>query len=490
MAQPYGSTAPPALNNNCSIEDPEERTSFINSLNMVADEGDGCDDDDGERAVTYDPSSHLNVLFQLHGSVWPKVLPYCVCNSLFFILIVYLDTHIMEAEISVSSTGHSLTALLLAFLVIQRSGIVYAKYMGARHALEDMNRICGEVVQIACIYSKHDLSQAAENWRSHLAFNTILLLRTTVAALEFNSTNVNAWDILPEPSDAFRSSTNVGTASFSLQDTNDFMHETLQASDQDRMGHLVSQQWAHGKRTILNRNYKAPSVLAYRLRDTMLQCRTKVSPRMPLGEEMQIMNLIHAYVVDYHKLKAEVSTPFPFPFVQMARTFLFVWVFTIPFVMARGVENMPLTTFLVFFATYGFVGVELVSMELDDPYGDDPNDLDDVAFAQMTFEDIYICILKTDGMKAATKLRDTVKELAKRNVDKQRVREQQAKMAPSPSTSRRASTSSSRSLAKVNSSDEYTSLSGGTGSAAVSRPRFNLNRDKRLTKSHSVLGIY
>jgi hypothetical protein len=112
MAQPYGSTAPPALNNNGSIEDPEERTSFINSLHKVADEGYGYDDDDGERAVAYDPSTHLNVLFQLHGSVWPKVLPYCVFNSLFFILIaVYLDTHIMEAGIGVSATGHSLTAL-------------------------------------------------------------------------------------------------------------------------------------------------------------------------------------------------------------------------------------------------------------------------------------------------------------------------------------------------------------------------------------------
>jgi hypothetical protein len=49
----------------------------------------------------------------------------------------------------------------------------------------------------------------------------------------------------------------------------------------------------------------------------------------------------------------------------------------------------------------------------------DPNDLDDVAFAQMTFEDIYICILKTDGIRRAAKLRDKVNELAKRPVVKQ-----------------------------------------------------------------------
>jgi hypothetical protein len=53
----------------------------------------------------------------------------------------------------------------------------------------------------------------------------------------------------------------------------------------------------------------------------------------------------------------------------------------------------------------------------------DPNDLDDVAFAQMTFEDIYVYILNMDGIRRAAKLRDKVKSLAKRSVVKQAVRE-------------------------------------------------------------------
>lgn len=39
------------------------------------------------------------------------------------------------------------------------------------------------------------------------------------------------------------------------------------------------------------------------------------------------------------------------------------------------------------------------------PFGDDPNDLDDLGMAQLVFEDIYISIYKLDGDQAAYQLR-------------------------------------------------------------------------------------
>jgi hypothetical protein len=60
---------------------------------------------------------------------------------------------------------------------------------------------------------------------------------------------------------------------------------------------------------------------------------------------------------------------------------------------------------LVFFITYAFVGLEFVSIELDDPYGDDPNDLDILGLAKTVFEDIYICIYDCDGEESAKGLK-------------------------------------------------------------------------------------
>jgi predicted membrane chloride channel (bestrophin family) len=60
----------------------------------------------------------------------------------------------------------------------------------------------------------------------------------------------------------------------------------------------------------------------------------------------------------------------------MARTFMFLYVFTIPFVLLGDQSSIFAHCFMVFLLTYGFVGLETVSIELDNPFGDDPNDFD------------------------------------------------------------------------------------------------------------------
>ncbi len=64
-----------------------------------------------------------------------------------------------------------------------------------------------------------------------------------------------------------------------------------------------------------------------------------------------------------------------------------------------------------------FIGLECVSVELDDPFGDDPNDFDVLGLIQVVFQDIYICIYDADGEESADKLRKyfEVKALGKQD---------------------------------------------------------------------------
>jgi hypothetical protein len=64
--------------------------------------------------------------------------------------------------------------------------------------------------------------------------------------------------------------------------------------------------------------------------------------------------------------------------------------------------------FIAFLTTYGFMGLELVSMDLGDVFGDDPVDFDNLGYAQVCFEDIYISVYKLDGPLWARKLRERV----------------------------------------------------------------------------------
>ena len=70
--------------------------------------------------------------------------------------------------------------------------------------------------------------------------------------------------------------------------------------------------------------------------------------------------------------------------------------------------QLPALLILIFFITYGFVGLEYVSMELDDPFGDDPNDFDVRGLSEVVFDDIYIAIHDIDGKHAADNLRKNI----------------------------------------------------------------------------------
>jgi len=63
---------------------------------------------------------------------------------------------------------------------------------------------------------------------------------------------------------------------------------------------------------------------------------------------------------------------------------------------------------LVFFTTFGFMGLEYANIELDDPYGSDPNDFNTVRWAESVYEDVYIAIYKTDGYQRAMELRTRI----------------------------------------------------------------------------------
>ena len=44
-------------------------------------------------SVTYDSESHVAVLTQRVGSVWPRVLPYCIFNVIFMVALRMMKDH-------------------------------------------------------------------------------------------------------------------------------------------------------------------------------------------------------------------------------------------------------------------------------------------------------------------------------------------------------------------------------------------------------------
>merc|ERR1719148_663891 len=91
-----------------------------------------------------------------------------------------------------------------------------------------------------------------------------------------------------------------------------------------------------------------------------------------------MINLLHEFSASYRDLLRLASSGLPFALVQMGRTFTFVWVLTIPFVLTGKdfVQEYPSAFTFVILLTYGFLGLEFLSRMLSNPFGDEiKNDL-------------------------------------------------------------------------------------------------------------------
>eukprot|EP00555_Chaetoceros_dichaeta_P010512 CAMPEP_0198253130 /NCGR_PEP_ID=MMETSP1447-20131203/3590_1 /TAXON_ID=420782 /ORGANISM="Chaetoceros dichaeta, Strain CCMP1751" /LENGTH=133 /DNA_ID=CAMNT_0043938667 /DNA_START=712 /DNA_END=1113 /DNA_ORIENTATION=+ len=125
-------------------------------------------------------------------------------------------------------------------------------------------------------------------------------------------------------------------------------------------------------------------------------------------EELTLLGHAAKFASAYHGLSKLITTPFPFPLVQKTRTILLVWLFTLPLSLVDDAGAPYEDMIMIFFVTYGFLGLEYVSIELDDPFGNDDNDFDNLGMAQRIYEDIYMTLFDNDGKEAAESLRKTV----------------------------------------------------------------------------------
>lgn len=353
------------------------------------------------RQVTYEDRNHLSVLLQMQGSVWPKVMPFCIFNVALTLAVFYARK--AGLDLTVAPVGHKFMGIIVSFLLVQTANIEYGRFMEARKHLSSCYKSCQELVQFAVILTMNDSSPGAKQWRQNVAYRTILLLRVTMAVLEYQSSGEAPWDV----------------SEMTTEDKID-MEEALMVSNRGSEDsacadstRLRVQKWAHGKRSMSDEAFRAPIVLAYNLRKEIMSQRSgdvlQMKWRHPCNEEIRISDFVVQFMKAFHGLKKLTTTPVPFPLIQMSRTFTFFWMFTLPFALCHKAVFIIQLCLCVFFTTYGFIGLMHVTMDLQDPFGDDPTDFDDLGMAKMVFEDIYITIYKADGEKSAVGLRKKIR---------------------------------------------------------------------------------
>ena len=262
--------------------------------------------------VVYDSANHWGVLTQMNGSVWPKVIGFCIFNVFNTLCTIYVNKY-YHIDISFSDRGHTFMSLMVSFLMVTRSNIAYSRYMEARRELAHCMTACRELISYATTFTRYDHTELANHWRIDLTKRTIKLLSAMVSVLQYQSSGNHAWKI----------------PALSIHEK-----KALQA--------------AVGKS-----NERTPMILAMHLRSTIAANVECLENAIHPNKEMKLYSCVSDFVKGYHELMKLVTTPFPFPLVQMTRTFLFIWVFSLPWVLVNDLHKVVALVLTVFFITYG-----------------------------------------------------------------------------------------------------------------------------------------
>jgi len=299
---------------------------------------------------------HIAVLTQMYASVWMKVLPYCLANTITMLFIYYFD--VTDFNISLSDRGHVFMSIMVSFLIVTRSRVSLERYMEARRLLGDIMRVCRELVEHTTAFTRGRMEEEDTEWRVDIAKRTSSLLRTVAIVL---TRKKDVWQI----------------SELTKIEKQEIIAE-VRGSDQ-----------------------KAPMILTLFLRSAIASHCQNLSTPLDCVEELCLLSFTSDFVTAYHGMMTLIDTPFPFPLVQMTRTVLFLWIFTLPFALANDIDGLLPLLFVNFFCTYGFIGLELTSIEIGEPFGSLVNSFPVEALSEVVISDISVMMRDIDGPRVA-----------------------------------------------------------------------------------------
>mmetsp|Transcript_29300 Transcript_29300/g.44335 ORF Transcript_29300/g.44335 Transcript_29300/m.44335 type:complete len:379 (-) Transcript_29300:217-1353(-) len=331
--------------------------------------------------VTYDSGNHFQVLLQCWGSAWPRVLPYCIFNVILSFLIEFIVDK-FDIDFGYTGKGHSLMTMIVSFLLVSRILVSYSRFQQVRSALGTVFTTSQRLIHQMAVNSSSNLNESGKKWRHDMAFLLMVQLRSIMAVVDYDTDKLASWD-LPEIDPQI--ATQLREVLFLDESTKRFTHHSWVSKCEENM--------------------RVPVRLALSIRKTIMSESKRLDQPMEGAEVNGMLSTADGIMNGYYGIRAFLTAPFPFPLVQMSRTFLFLYLFTMPFAFLTDTTSALGHYIVIFFLTYGYLGIEFVAIELDDPFGDDDNDFNNMRMCCISFEDVYTTIVDLDGEEWADKLR-------------------------------------------------------------------------------------
>lgn len=288
--------------------------------------------------ILYDEGVGFLFLFQLRGSVFPKAFKWALPSALAAI-VVHLAAHMGKPNLDESSSGSDLSAALgsvyfaLAFMLVFRTQQAYSRYWSGATLLRQVRGQwfnCTSNV-FAFLTLKVDKQEDVDRFQ-HLFVRLMSMLYAS----------------------AIQSITSIDNAAFEIIENDGMSQEWLtfleNASDQP----LIILQWV--QRLIVNGQT-----------DGVITIAPPILSRTFQELSQGIVGINEAFNI--------AEFPFPFPYAQMVDSLLLLQGILTPLALGMSMTEAYFAGLATFFIVFGYRCINFIGMEIEQPFGDDANDL-------------------------------------------------------------------------------------------------------------------
>ena len=270
--------------------------------------------------VTYNPKDWLTLIFQFHKSDTFRILfPAMILVGCYTGLVVFLEADYMKLQFKNPTIVHSILGFVLSMLLVFRINSAYDRWWEGR-------KLWGSFV----------------NNSRNLSFKLCAFI--------------------PKENRELRARFRVLITNY-IYVTKEHLRDKFIASELEECDALPLAE--------LEKTKHRPNRIAYQL---MVETEKLREQKIISDEKFLLMNEeLRSFTEITGACERIRNTPIPYAYSLFLKKIIFIYVFTMPVAFAQDFRYwaIPVTIFIF----YAFASLELISEEIEDPFGKDDNDL-------------------------------------------------------------------------------------------------------------------
>ena len=336
------------------------------------------------------------------------MLPLCILTVVLTIVTYELRKQDI-VDLTFSLDGHKLLSVMVAYLVVSRADASFNRFWEARTLLGVALQKIRQISIHAAAFTNQELHKLSSNKNNYTG------VITSSSSTSNASSNTNSVSASSNSNDNVMKNKNRLLSSYNNYGHNSnkadkivfwrtmlrqhlihMLHSTITVVKEEELTYaFIGVKSQHGEKEDnespsqkISRRFESIPALSYAIHKDIVQNKFYLEKPLGVLHENRLHNFLLEFEQTINELCKFAATPYPFPVTQMTRILLFCWMFSLPFALVNKADEVYTTSVMMFFITYGFFGLEFISIELDDPFGDDLNDLDIDDFAKVVIKGI------------------------------------------------------------------------------------------------------